>query len=150
MARELKGLPLHHIDTSIILEPRKTADGLGCTKYLQRVGYKYHGILSLPVLSELFLAILLLDNSSEKYNLMDTVLETIRIRKINLYSPKSIEETAIKVRQLDSRVGTLDSHIVACAIEDKANLITLDKKLTGNIALEKEFGVKIFHPKSLP
>lgn len=150
MARNLSSLPLHHIDTSIILETRRTENGMHCTRYLQKVGYKYHGILSLPVLSELFLSVLLLDSSSEKYNLMNTVLETIRIRKINFYSPKSIEETAIKIRQFDRRVGPLDAHIVACAIEDKANLITLDRKLIDNIALEKEFGIKIFHPKSLP
>lgn len=52
MTRELKGLPLHHIDTSIILEPEITEDGRHCTKYLQRVGYNYRGVLSTPVLSE--------------------------------------------------------------------------------------------------
>jgi len=76
MARELKGLPLHHIDTSIILEPEITEDG--------------------------------------------------------------------------RRISPLDAQIVACAIENKANLVTLDRKLIGNIAVEKEFSIKIFHPKNLP
>ena len=63
--RWAESLPLHHIDTSVILENPKTINGRFCTKYLQRVGYKYRGVLSLPVLGELFLRIILLKNDSD-------------------------------------------------------------------------------------
>ena len=52
LLRRFLGLPPHHIDTSILLEPEKTEDGRDCRKYLQKVGYDYRGKLSLPVFAK--------------------------------------------------------------------------------------------------
>ncbi len=149
MAMKLEGLPVHHIDTSIILEPRRTEDGSYCTKYLQKVGYNYKGILSMPVLSELFLLVLRIENYEERHNFLDAIGHTIKVRDMKLYSPKNIGEITASIRKSDTRIDELDAHIIACSIEDSAWLITLDRKLIGNSSLEKKFGIKILHPKDL-
>ena len=45
LERRLFSLPLHHIDTSVFLEPENTENGRYCKRYLQKVGYKYKGKL---------------------------------------------------------------------------------------------------------
>jgi hypothetical protein len=53
--RKFEILPLHHIDTNIFIEADKeTKLGDACASYLNRIGYKYRGIISLSVLGELF------------------------------------------------------------------------------------------------
>jgi predicted nucleic acid-binding protein len=142
----MEGFPRHHIDTSIVLEPTRTVDGINCRKHLQKVGYKYHGMFSIPVLGELLLSIARLGNYNEKHDSMDAILQLIKVRNIEFYSPRNIEETAIKIRKIDSRIKPLDSHILACAIEDKSTLVTLDRKLINNNRIEKEFQIRIMHP----
>jgi predicted nucleic acid-binding protein len=51
---------------------------------------------------------------------------------------------------VDPRVEETDALHYAIAVQEKANVfVTFDKKLMGNKALEKEFGVKIMHPNEL-
>lgn len=101
-------LPLHHIDTSVILETEKTEDGRYCRKYLQLVGYKYRGILSFPVLSEMFSVIISLEDYNERQKLLEIVYELIRIRKIKFYSAKDIEEISLRIKEIDKRILGLD------------------------------------------
>ena len=50
LERRLVTLPLHHIDTSVVIEPENTPDGRFCRRYLQKVSYNYRGVFSAPVL----------------------------------------------------------------------------------------------------
>ena len=59
-------MPLHHIDTSVLIEPEKTEDGRYCRKYLQKVGYNYRGKFSSPVFSELFMRLLAIENYDDR------------------------------------------------------------------------------------
>lgn len=140
----------HHIDTSIFLEPQTTEDGRYCRRYLQRVGRNFEGVVSFPVLSEVFATILRIKNYENRHNALDTFDNTFRIRKILFYSPKNIESILNKIVELDSRIDALDREILACAVEDKSDvLVTLDKKLVGNKKLEDSLRIRIFHPKNL-
>ena len=146
----LKRLPLHHIDTSIILEPKETANGLYCRKYLQKIGYNYRGILSFPVLSELFSIVLKIEDYTNMHDSLDMIKELINVRKIEFYSPKNAYERIRIIKEIDKRIDPLDREILASTIEHQAaNLITLDEKLINNIVLEKRFRIRISHPKDL-
>lgn len=148
--RRFQILPLHHIDTSVILEPDNTEDGRYCRRYLQKVGYNYMGKLSFPVLSELFVTLLKFQNYSDKRDLFDTIDTIISVRKIVFYSPEDICGIVDKIKKIDTRIEKVDGEIVACSIEDKAStLVTLDKDLLHNERIENAFGIKIRHPKDL-
>ncbi len=95
--RRFEKLPLHHIDTSIILENPKTDDGRYCEKYLQLVGYKYRGVFSLPMLGELFLKIMSLDNEDDKSVALEFTKTIIRSKQIKFYAPKNIEDIITKI-----------------------------------------------------
>jgi len=150
LKRKFEVLTLHHIDTSVILEPESTENGKYCAKYLQLVGYKYRGILSFPVLSELFVTILKQLESRDRYDLLDLIDKTIKIRKMEFYSPDNVSELLQRIKTIDNRIDSLDREIVACAKENNAQiLVTLDKNLINNKILERELGIKIRHPKDL-
>jgi len=143
-------LPLHHIDTSVILEPSTTDNGRCCRRYLQKVGYNYTGKLSLAVFGEILVSIISTEVYNDMHDFLDVFAHLLRIRNISLYTPRNIGQTLNKILELDTRVGPTDREILACAIEDNAvNLVTLDKDLIGNKRLEKEFGIRIVHPKDL-
>lgn len=148
--RRLEMTPLHHIDTSVILEPEKTENGRFCRRHLHRVGYKYRGNISFPVLSELFLVLVRIKDYRDKHGLFDFIDGTIATRKIGFHSPKSISGIVERIEELDSRITPVDREIVACAVEENAStLITLDKNLIHNGKIEEEFRIKIMHPKEL-
>ena len=150
MVKSLHSLPVHHIDTSIILEPQRTEDGRWCKKYLQRVGNKYLGIVSLPVLSELELAVFGVESYEERHELLDLIYQLIRERKIGFYSPKDIGKLDVLIREKESRIDPVDRLIVASAIEHEADfLVSIDRKLVDNRTIKEEFELKIVHPKSL-
>src|SRR3989344_3436472 len=131
--RRLKGLPLHHIDTSILLEPINTENGRYCRRYLQKVGYNYAGKISFPVLSEIQAIMLSVDDYSLRQDSIETLYHLIRNRKIRFYAPKFTAPIIIKIRDIDKRIDPLDREILTCAIEDKADVfVTLDKKLINN------------------
>jgi len=143
-------LPLHHIDTSIILEPNDSEYGRYCRKYLQRVGYNYRGILSFPVLSELFSIILRIEDYTNMHDSLDMVKELINVRKIGFYSPKNTDKIIRIIKEIDTRIDPIDREVLASAIEHQAvNLVTLDEKLINSTILEKKFRIRISHPKDL-
>lgn len=148
--KRFQRLPLHHIDTSVILESETTENGQHCRKYLQKVGYNYMGKLSFPVLSELFVIVLKLENYVDKRDLFDTIDTMISARKMIFYSPEDICRITGKIKEIDTRIEKTDREIIACAIEDKAAvLVTLDKDLIHNERIENIFGIRIRHPKEL-
>ena len=143
-------LQLHHIDTSIILEPKGTENGMYCRKYLQKVGYNYRGVLSFPVLSELFSVVLLLQKYEERMTLFETINDIVKAREIKFYSPKKTETIISKIKEIDRRLDPLDVEILACAIENKASvLVTLDDKMLASTKIQDSFKIRINHPKDL-
>ncbi len=150
LQRRLEVLPLHHIDTSVILATEKTEDGRACKRYLQKVGYNFRGKLSLPVLGELFLVLSRIGDYESRLEMFDNIERTIDVRKIEFYMPKSISSVLEDIRRVDERMDPVDSEIVACATEDNAVIfVTLDKKLVHNEKIENEFAIKIRHPNEL-
>ncbi len=150
LERRFVALPLHHIDTSVILEDPKSVDGKYCIKYLQKIGYNYKGIFSAPVLSELFLSILLLESNAKRHASLDVITDLIGTRKIGFYTPKNIHDILRKIKDLDARITPTDVEIIACAVEHKAaNLVTLDRILIENVPMERAFRIRIRHPKDL-
>lgn len=141
-------LPPHHIDTSVFLEPKKTEAGFYCYKYLNLVGFKFLGKVSLFVLGELYLRLHQLREYKDKHDMFDRIEKLLMEHKISV-APifRNLSETAVKVVELDPRILPMDSLIVANTILDRANLVTIDNTLIGNQSLEKEFKIKITHPK---
>jgi len=153
LEREFLVLPLHHIDTDVITESAKgTKLGDICLDYLNRVGYKYRGTLSLPVLGE-FLLITIRDNETvEKKELAVKSLDTlIQKRKIKFFTPlKSTYLTAYEVMNSDTRIEPTDAINYAMAVQENADtFVSFDEKLLDNPTLENVFGVKVLHPKDL-
>lgn len=150
LERRFLTLPLHHIDTSIILETPTTESGRACRKYLQVLNTKYRGKFSLPVLGELLLRILKLETVHEKYVTLDIITEWIKNKRIELYIPTNISETVNTIKTIDTRIKETDAHILACAIEDNAlTFVTLDKELTHNHRIEENFDINIVYPDEL-
>ncbi|MBI2076487.1 MAG: type II toxin-antitoxin system VapC family toxin [Candidatus Aenigmarchaeota archaeon] len=146
--RKFLALPLHHIDTSVLIEPEKTEDGRYCRKYLQKIGYNYRGTLSFPVLSELFLKIVGLEVEEEKLIILRFIAYLRKYKHVTFYSPKKIADILKDLNGLDNRLGPIDTNIIAASIEHKArNLVTLDKQLVHHKSVEEKFGLTISHPK---
>ncbi|MBI2578101.1 MAG: type II toxin-antitoxin system VapC family toxin [Candidatus Aenigmarchaeota archaeon] len=142
--------PKHHIDTSVIIEPENTEDGRFCKRYLQKLNYNYTGILSFPVLSEIFVILNSLEDFNERYDFIEPLLAMVKSRNIEFYAPKDIGNLLNSIKSTEKRIGFVDSEIVACAAEDKADaLITLDRDLINNKNLEKLLRIRILHPKDL-
>lgn len=150
LEREFSALPLHHIDTSVILEPETTEEGRICRRYLKRVGKKYRGVISLPALGEILMDTLSLETIREKYIALDLVDGIIAESEIAYYTPKTIGKLLLEIRELDTRIEPTDAEIFACSVEDGAKtFVTLDPKLIHNIRLEQMFGIEIKYPSEL-
>ncbi len=148
--RRIEILPLHEIDTSVILEPDYTEDGRYCRRYLNLIGNKYRAVIPFPVMSEFLLAICALKSSKDRYDLLDGFTDLVSVKKAAFYSPNDIGELLIKIRDLDSRIKPTDREIVACGIENGCDtIVTLDGDLIHNQKLEEELNIKIMHPKEL-
>src|SRR3989344_1839978 len=145
-----ENLPKHHIDTSVLIEPQKTEEGRQCKKYLQKLNYNYSGILSFPVLSELFLFMQSFEDFNDRYDFIEPILWTIKIRRITFYSPVDIGDILNKIKITDNRIDPLDREILASASEDKVHaLITLDRNMINNKKVENLLGIRILHPRDL-
>lgn len=150
LERKFLILPLHHINSDVILEPENTEEGRDCKRYLERVGKKYRGVISLPVLGEILMDILSLETVREKYIALDLVDSIIAERKITYYTQKNIGKSLLKVKELDTRIDPTDAEIFACSVEDGAKiLVTLDSDMVHNIKLEQTFNIEIKHPSEL-
>ena len=143
-------VPLHHIDTSVILEPINTENGRYCRRYLQKLNYNYRGKISFPALSEIQATILSVDDYNIRQDSIETIYHLIKSRKIKFYAPKFTAHIIMEIRNIDKRIEPLDREILACSIEDKALvLVTLDSTMINNKHIENAFKIKIKHPKEL-
>ncbi len=96
------------------------------------------------------ISMVLLKDSNKRHAFLDFLIDLKNARNMEFYMPIDIHSIATRIKEIDTRLDPADIDIAACAIEDKAvNLVTLDKKLIGNKAIEKEFGLKIMHPQQL-
>ena len=146
--RRFLSLPLHHIDTSVLIEPEKTDDGRYCRKYLQKIGYSYRGVLSFPILSELFVKIIGLEDDDDKLAVLRFISHLRKYKMVGIYSPKSIFGIVEEINTIDKRLEPVDISMVASAIEHRAmNVVTLDRQLINHKHIEERFGLKIMHPK---
>ena len=145
-----ENLPKHHIDTSVLIEPQRTEEGRQCKKYLQKLNYNYSGILSFPVLSELFLFMQAFEDFNDRYDFIEPILWEIKLRRITFYSPVDIGDILNKIKITDNRIDPLDREILASASEDKVHaLITLDRNMINNKKVENLLGIRILHPRDL-
>lgn len=153
LQKRFLALPLHHIDTDVLIESLKeTKLGDICSEYLNKIGYKYRGVISLSVLGE-FLLITIRDNDTieQKEFALRVFDRLIAKRKIRFSTP-SIEtyNTTSNIINLDSRIEPSDALHYATAVKDKANtFVSFDEKMVDNKTLENAFGVKIIHPEDL-
>ena len=139
---------LHHIDTSIILEDKTNEDGFYCKKYLDLVGYKYKGVLSLPILSELMLKLLNLKELTEKYDFIESLNSLIKNKKIGIIGINATEYIVIDIKEKYPQITPNDRLIIATTIAyNIKTLVTLDNKLLRNKQILEEFDIKIVHPK---
>lgn len=141
-------LPLHHIDTSIVLEmEEKTEEGRYCKRYLNLLGKKFRGKFSILMLGELMLDILSLEYQ-DMHTALDLIDDIIEKQKIEFFSVESIVEICKELEEVDRRQDPIDKLLYACAVKDKAkNFVTTDKKMLRSKKLVEVFGVKISHPK---
>jgi len=143
-------LPRHHVDTSVLVEPPNTEDGRFCTRYRQKLNYNYKGVLSFPVLSELFIIINSLENFNDRYDFLEPLLTLIKTKNVGFYAPKNIGNLLNEIKTADNRIAHTDREIMACASEDKSYaLITLDEDMLNNKKLELLLKIKILHLKEL-
>jgi len=144
--------PKHHIDTCIIIESmsrENTKLKVFCKKYLNLIGYKYRGCFSLPMVGEFFIKVLTeLKENSEKELIFKSFYDLVEDKKINFYTPKLLS-LPDKIMNLDNRIIYTDASIVACAIEEKAILVTLDNDLLHNKKIEQEYHIKIKSPEDV-
>ena len=136
-------LPIHHVDSCILLEDPTTIVGKLCQRYLTRLGKIYHGKLSLTVLGEVMNEISKISNFQQKLDLLDTMNQTMEVRKLEPYSMAfefNTDESKLK------GLGGADAWILAAAIQDSANtFVTIDPR----ILRLRIHGIKIMHPKDV-
>ncbi|MBI1979014.1 MAG: hypothetical protein HYS62_03075 [Candidatus Aenigmarchaeota archaeon] len=150
LEREFLALPLHHIDTSIILEKSTTPNGRACTAYLNLINQKYRGKISIPTLGELTLRLIAISDYSKRIDFFEAIYNLIQTKKIGLCGIQDADQISKNIKDKDDRITTTDRLILASAIGDNAQtFVTLDEKLIHNEILESAFGISIMHPKDL-
>ncbi len=129
-----RDLPLHHIDSSILMEHPRSEKGKMCIKYLERCGKEFRAKISMVALGEIMTKALGLEN--EKMNEFFILLKDLMVAsKIGVYVveyPKVFTIALDDVEEQDGRLGHTDKLIIACAIADTDvpyRLITLDDKM---------------------
>jgi len=151
--RRRERLPLHHIDTSVLIEAQKdTKLGDACADYLNRVGYKYRGVVSSSVLGEFLLVTLRDMPKPEDRELAIKILEDFIQKRSIVYATPAMKayHIAVRIAELDPRVENADALHYAVAVQENAStFVTLDTALIGHKTLEKEFGVRVTHPSDL-
>jgi len=150
LGKKWQNLPQHHIDACIIIEVlMEDKQYKDCENYLNKVGYKYRGILSLPVFGEIFrILVRKFEEEIDKEKAFIVVSRLVDKRRMNFSSPQFKTYTIVeKIKDVESRAEPMDALNLAAAITGNADVfVTLDDKLMGNKKLESAFGIKIKHP----
>ena len=151
LIRRFRRLPLHGIDSSIILEAfdEKSKFREPCKDYLNKIGYNFRGILPISVVGELFTIIETdIADKTEKEIFFQFFDGLVKKRKINFTTPKKTTfQTAEKVKELENRIGATDVLNLSIAIDEGINVfVTLDDDMLHNKQLENEFNIEIKAP----
>jgi len=151
--RKWQSLPLHHIGACIVLEVLiKQKEYEDCKNYLDRVGYKYRGVISASALGEIIMSsIKKFEKETEGGKVSLFIADLVSKRKIDFSTPKfKTHELVGKIKIVESRAEPTDALNLATAITENADVfVTLDGKLVGNKKLESAFKIKISHPSEL-
>lgn len=144
--------PIHFIDTSVILEAFSENGKYReeCKSYLNKAGYKFVAHLSLTVLGEILVVIS--DKEKEAKELFIGWLDQIiKRKKIKISVPRfEILEIIKSLRETDYKIEFVDGLHLSTAINFKADsFVTLDEKLVGNSRIEKQFNIRVTHPKQV-
>ncbi|MEK6910064.1 MAG: hypothetical protein AABW61_03245 [Candidatus Aenigmatarchaeota archaeon] len=150
LEREFLSMPLHHIDTSIILEKPSTPNGRACAAYLNLINQKYRGKFSIPMLGEYMLHAIRIVDYSKRVDLFEIIHSMIQNKRIEVCGIQDSDRIATWIKEKDDRLTTTDRLILASAIGDSAQtFVTLDEKLIHNEVLEDAFRISISHPRDL-
>ena len=153
LERRLSSLPKHYPDNDVLIEAlTDTKLGNQCGEYLNRLGYKYRGFLSLSVLGEYNLIVFRDSKTDEDVDYaLRFLYDMIKRKKIAFGCPKvSTYEIIGRMRQVETRLESLDALHLATAVDNGANVfVTFDKTLMNSKRLEKEFHTRIMHPRDL-
>ncbi len=151
LVKRFQRLPLHGIDSSIILEAfdEKSEFRESCKNYLNKIGYNFRGVLPISVIGEVFTIIETdMPDKSEKEVFFQFFDSLVKKRKINFSVPKKITfQTAERVKELENRIGATDALNLSIAVDEGIMVfVTLDADMLHNKQLENEFGVQIKAP----
>ncbi len=144
--------PSHHIDTSILigsfLEDEEFKDE--CKNYLNKVGYRYRGHLSVSVTGELFMILKERISEQSEREFFFTFFDNLIKKRLIEYVSTNFEvyKKVAEVKDVCYDIDPLDALHLATAIVKGANVfITLDKDLINDGRLQSTFKIKIIHPK---
>ena len=149
--RKFQNLELHQIDASIFielfLENRKNYEK--CSDYINTLGYKYRGSISIPALGEICYTIITkIKDSKKKEDAFRLLYEKIERHEIDFYSPKKEDYDLAKEMIISDTI--LESADALRLAETKGNkakkFITLDGDLVKNKVLQKNYNIKIELP----
>jgi len=153
LERKWQNLPLHHIDACVVMEVFIKDKGYEiCEDYLNNAGYKYRGVLSIPVFGEIFKGLIRkIEKEIDREKAFIIVSRLIDKRKINFSSPQFKTYAIVeKIKTIETRAEPMDTLNLATAIADNASVfVTFDATLLENKKLENEFGIKIKHPREI-
>ena len=146
-------LPLHHIDACVVLEVLiKQKEYEACKNYLNRVGYKYRGVISISALGEILMTSMRKFEEETKKGEVSLLIGGLMEKgKIDFSSPQfKTYDVVKKINAIESRAEPMDALNLANAITENADVfVTMDDKLMGNKKLESAFKIKIKHPREL-
>ncbi len=153
LKKRWKRLPLHFIDTSVILEVLLEGEyEYDCKSFLNQVGYKYRGLLSVLVLGEITKGIFKIQDSVGREMARNFVDGFIIKHKVDVAS-LSYETlpVVLRIKELNSYIKPMDALHVSCAVESGAGtFVTLDKELIRTKReIENEYEIRIKEPSEL-
>lgn len=154
LERKWSSLPLHHIDTSVIfgafVENEKFREE--CKNYLNKVGYKYRGQLSVSVIGEIFMILRdVFDQEVDRELFFIFFDKLMRKRCIEFIGTTFETNDKLRaIREADYEIEPLDGlHLAITIISGSKVFVTLDQKLLKRTRLENKFNIRIVHPKDL-
>jgi hypothetical protein len=147
-----KNLPLHHIDSDVIMEEPDSELGRQCGRYLDKCGIKFKAKISIPTLGEMCLKALSLesDKMNAFFEYLQSRLTASKVGIFNLDNPEAIIDKLKSVSDFDSRIKNTDKLILACALADgdsPKHLVTFDGNMLG-FQMEG-CNLEVTHPKDL-
>ena len=147
-------LPIHFIDTSVVygafLEGEEFK--IECNNYLNKIGYKYRGHLSISVIGEIFM--ILQDkvvSESDKEFFIRFFYRLIIKRAIALIGTSfEAYKKALELRNFSYQLDPTDTlHLAVAITSGTRKFVTLDQKLIENLEIQTKFDIDILHPKDL-